>query len=460
MGIITPTGLATDATTADFFADTLRAKRLVAFYDFENEAKIFAGVHNQFRFATTCLSGGQIVQVARLAFYTRFISDVPSRRFELSAEEVLLLNPNTGTLPVFRAKRDADITIGIYRRHPILIRDDDSDGNPWGLSFARMFDMANDSGLFRTQEDLAGLGAIFDGWSWVNGEKRWLPLYEAKMLSHYDHRFATYAGATQAQLNKGTLPRVTDSQHDDSSLESLARYWVDADEVASRSDTGWILGWRAISNASNMRTFVPFGFPQTAAGHTILTFWSRVSPVFLLSVLSSLCLDYVTRQKVSGSGITYFIVKQLAVPAPDVFAIAPSWHEVPLGKWLVDRVKELCYTSYRIAPFARDLGDAGLPFRWIPERREVIRAEVDAAMMHVYGLQRDEVEHVIDSFFVVRKYEERDYGEFRTKRLVLAEYDRMAEAATTGVPYESSLEPAPGLGPRHDSSTIPDCFQE
>src|SRR5690606_2716449 len=40
MGVITPTGLATDATTSAFFADTLLSRRLAAFYDFENEAKI------------------------------------------------------------------------------------------------------------------------------------------------------------------------------------------------------------------------------------------------------------------------------------------------------------------------------------------------------------------------------------------------------------------------------------
>jgi len=123
-------------------------------------------------------------------------------------------------------------------------------------------------------------------------------------------------------------------------------------------------------------------------------------------------------------------------------------------------VLELVFTSYRIAPFARDLGDTGLPFRWLPERREMLRAELDAAMMHVYGLERDEVKHVLGSFSVLRKYEERDHGEFRTKRLVLAEYDRMAEAAATGISYDSSLDPAPGFGPRHDASTIPDWFKE
>jgi hypothetical protein len=464
MGIITPTGLATDATTADFFADTLRTKRLVAFYDFENEEKIFAGVHNQFRFATTCLSGGLPIQTTRLAFYTRFIADVPNRRFELSSEDVLLLNPNTGTLPVFRSKRDADITIGIYQRHPVLIKDGDPVGNPWGLSFGRLFDMANDSGLFQTAADLTELGASFDGWSWSNDSQRWLPLYEAKMLSHFDHRFGTYADATQAQLNKGTLPRLSGAQHEDSDLEPLARYWIEEGEVSKaigeRTDAGWLLGWRDITNASNERTFIPSVLPRAAVGHVFPIVVSTSSLPYLQAVWSSLAFDYSSRQKLSGTHLTYGLVAQVAAPPPSVFAATPSWLDEPLAEWVTARVAELVYTSYRIAPFARDLGDSGLPFHWVPERREAIRAELDAAMMHVYGLQRDEVEHVLDSFFVVQKYEERDYGEFRTQRLVLAEYDRMAEAAESGIPYESTLNPAPGFGPRHGASTIPDWFKE
>ncbi|MEU1955655.1 hypothetical protein [Nocardia rhamnosiphila] len=101
------------------------------------------------------------VERTRFAFLTRHIADVPSRRFELSPDEVLAMNPNTGTLPMFRTRTDADITLGIYKRHPVLIRDNDPDGNPWDLTFTRLFDMANDSGLFHQPDDLAD--ADFNG---------------------------------------------------------------------------------------------------------------------------------------------------------------------------------------------------------------------------------------------------------------------------------------------------------
>lgn len=122
------------------------------------------------------------------------------------------------------------------------------------------------------------------------------------------------------------------------------------------------------------------------------------------------------------------------------------------------------YTSHRIGPHAAsvvagptgrplDDVDPGAPFRWLPERREELRAELDAAMFHLYGLDRADAEHVLDSFFFLRKYEERDHGDLRTKRLVLTEYDAMTEAIRTGEPYKSPLDPASGEGPRHMETT-------
>ncbi len=464
MGVLTPTGLATDATTAAFFGDTLRTGRLAVFYDFENEAKIFPGVHNQFRFALTVITGGERVDQVAFAFYTRHVTDVPTRRFGLAAREVLLLNPNTGTLPVFRARTDAEITLGVYRRHPILMRDNSSNGNAWGLSFGTLFHMANDSDLFLDKDGVDSLGAVFDGWAWVEGGAGWLPLYEAKLLSYYDHRYATYANATEGQVNKGELPKVADEAHNDPYVESLARYWVAESEVAEalvdtrdpqrrpRWDRDWFLGWRDIARASDVRTFIPCVLPRAAVGNKFPLAFPR-SPQhagLLHAVWSSLPFDYVSRQKLSGTGMTYFIVKQLACPAPETFEGLAGWAtEETLAEFVVRRVVELSYTSCRIAGYARDLGDDGPPFRWDPARRELMRAELDAAMFHVYGLTRPETEHVLDSFFVLRKYEMRDHGEFRTRRLVLERYDAMEEAIRTGVPYRTPLDPPPGHGPRH-----------
>jgi hypothetical protein len=455
-GIITPTGLATDKTTAPFFADTLSNHRLHAFYDFDNEAKIFRNVHHAYRFAVTTMTGTQrTVRRARLAFLNRHISDVPEKRFQLAAKEVLALNPNTGTLPMFRSRKDADITLGIYSRHPVLIRDDNPHGNPWGLSFARLFDMANDSGLFHTNDDLAD--AKFNGWSYNCDGQEYVPLYEAKMLSHFDHRFSTYKGATQAQLNVRTLPRPSDKEHDDPSMEVLAKHWVSRSDVSNqledRWDRGWLLGWRDITKAEQMRTFIPCVMPRSAAGDAFL-FALPAQPTdgaLLQAVWSTYAFDFVSRQKLSGTHMKYFTMQQIACPTPDIFRSATKWMAAtPISTWAIPYVIELSYTSWRLQPYAQDLGDEGAPFRWDPDRRGLLQADLDAGFLHIYGLNRDEATHVLDSFLVVRKYEEKDFGEYRTKRLVLEAYDRMAQAiAKDGKGWRPLADPPAGQGPRH-----------
>ncbi|MDQ1250284.1 MAG: hypothetical protein QG597_4663, partial [Actinomycetota bacterium] len=470
----------------------------------------------------------------------------------VTPDQVLAVNPNTGTLPLFQSRMDADITIGIYRRHPVLIRDGDPDGNPWGLSFTTMFHMANDSGLFHTAEELDALGARFDGWAWELREeeapgvgddagvvatrvetrdggdqlpedrkrspsggapteaelkaeselgggqrvKRWLPLYEAKMLNRYDHRFATYANLPEGFLGT-SIPKISDGQHNDPNVEPLARYWVEESEVdaalADRSDRGWLLGWRDIARASDVRTMVPCAFPRSAVGNKFPVGFASMQAgsvtghtaaeranadadragaevaALLLAVWSSLVFDYIARQKLSGTGMTYFILKQLACPRPEAFdARFPASSsggddqdretndQSPntLRDFIIPRVLELTYTSHRMAPFARDLGYDGPPFRWKPDHRALIQAELDALMMHVYGLTCDEVEHVLDSFPVLRKYEERDHGEFRTRRLILDSYAHIAAASEFVLPIETLVMPPSGCGPRDLSKEV------
>jgi hypothetical protein len=382
------------------------------------------------------------------------MKDLPARRFTMPPEEILLVNPNTGTTPLFRARRDAEITIGIYKRVSVLWRDEPEE-NPWVLSFLRMFDMANDSGLFRDREQLERSGWILKGNVFALGSRHMLPLYEAKMVHHFDHRFGTYQGQTKAQANVGTLPRLTLDQQDDADYVVLSRYWVDRAAVdtrlAQRSwDKNWLFGWRDICRSSDERTMICSVLPRTATPDgTLLMLPAKGSPDLLLATLSSFVFDYVVRQKSGGTHLKYFTVKQLPVLPPASFQESIRWLADRPAAWIRSRVLELTYTAYDIAPFAVDLGDDGLPFRWDDERRFAMRSELDAAFFHLYGIERDDADFIMETFPVVRKRDEQRYGAFRTKELILEIYDAMTEAARTGKPYQTILDPPPGQGPRH-----------
>lgn len=189
--------------------------------------------------------------------------------------------------------------------------------------------------------------------------------------------------------------------------------------------------------------------PRVAAGDTMPLLLGGVTPteyVFLIAAMSSLCADYALRQK--STRMNLFVVKQAPVPSPACLS-STNLLGRPVSDFVVPRVIELCVTSDDMRRMASDCGLGGGPFRWEPERRAAIQAELDALFFHLYGLDRRDTEWVLDSFTVLRKYEERPVekggvGEFRTKRLVLEYYDRMAEAIASGVPYDSPISPPPG----------------
>ena len=329
---------------------------------------------------------------------------------------------------MFSEPRHARIVNQIYKRVPILWREDPEE-NPWGLSFLRMFDMANDAGLFH-----------------VTADDQMLPLYEAKMVRHFDHRYATYAQATQANLNKGTLPQSSQEQHNDPRYKITPEYWVDRTEVearlARRSWTReWLLGLRDVARAVDERTITSSILPKTAVGHKLPLALPHMSAELLVANLNSFVLDYVVRQKMSGASVAFFIVKQLPVLRPSAYA---AWTD-----FVCARVLELTYTAWDLVPFAHDLGDDGPPFRWDEDRRFLLRAELDAAFFHLYGIDRDDVDYIMETFPIVKRKDIAAHGTYRTKDKILEIYDAMTKAKSADADYQTPLTPPPGHGPRH-----------
>lgn len=451
-GFIVPTGIATDDTTKEFFGALIADRQLSRFYSFENEDFIFPSVHHAFKFALLTLDGTGRSVTSDLLFFVRKLADIAEkeRHFALSPADFALLNPNTRTCPTFRSRRDADINLTLYRRSGVLWREDREDGNVWKLRFMAMLHMANDSGLFHTRADLDRDGWTLEGNRFRRGDAEMLPLVEAKMTHLFDHRFGTYEGQTEAQSNQGKLPEFDDAAHGDAHRLTLPDYWVDGAEVADRLDEkwsrGWFLGWRDICRSTDQRTVIASLIPRVAVGHTTPLMFSDRLPTLIAALYANLCsfaLDYAARQKVGGTHLTYGYLKQLPVLTPTTYDAVAPWAGRTALDFLLPRVLELTYTAWDLEPFARDVGYGGPPFRWDPARRFLLRCELDAAFFHLYDLSRDDTGYILDTFPIVRKNDEKAHGEHRTKRVILEIYDAMAEAARSGVPCLTRLDPPP-----------------
>lgn len=415
-GFIVPTGIATDDSTKAFFQSIVQGRQLASLYDFENREKLFPDVDSRQRFCTLTLAPAEQADFAYYLVHPRELAD-KRRHFTMTAEDFALINPNTGTCPLFRCGEDARLCQKIYRRAPVLMRDETAD-NPWGIKFGTLLHMSNDSGLFLTEPEVDAL-----------------PLYEGKMIHHYDHRWATFTGTGGGADARDATPK----EHADPACEPAPRYWVRRADVLSHLPKGitttprWLLGFRDITNATNERTFVCSFIPFTAVGHKLplllpINDISCRSWSCLCANLSALCFDYIVRMKQGGTSMTFHYVKQFPVLPPEAYSPTDV-------NYISSRVLELCYTSEFMRPWAEDMGYKGDPFPWNTDRRAILRAELDARIARLYGLTRKELEYILDptSFFGddcptqtfpgLRRKEEKLYGEYRTRRLVLEAWD-------------------------------------
>lgn len=459
LGVILQSGLVSGFTYRLFVQEMLKSECLVAFLGMENEDKIFPAVHNMTKFGLLTLSGKEAPSSqATFVSYARQPDELfdPARRYVLAAEEIEAINPNSLTVPMFRWSKDAEVTAAIHAAAPVLVRHDPP-SNPWGVEFTTMFHMANDSHLFEFDERISPQIDHREGASAILQDGgRVYPLYEGKMLWQFDSRYGTYQGQTQAQANKGVLPHVDDACHDDPDYQIQPRYWIDARHIDEKDwwvEESFGLAWRDVGPSE--RTFIPTVIPMAAAGNKaplLKTAAHGQDYAALVALLSSMVVDYDARQR--SQLMTFYVVEQLAVLSRSQLLEVGRWLPTGAVQWLANRVLELTYTSYELEEFAQECGDSGPPFRWLPSRRAELQAEMDGAVLHLYGLDREQSEWLIESFTVLRKYEEATpenggCGEFRTKRLVLEYYDLMAEAKKHGTAYESPISPPPGEGPRH-----------
>jgi hypothetical protein len=595
-GIIVPSGIATDDTTKFFFGDLAQSSSLVSLFDFENRKKIFAAVDSRMKFALLTMRAlaDEQLSSAEFVFFALDVDDLrrAEKRFTLTADEIALLNPNTGNCPIFRTQADAELAKAIYRRVPVLWREaqgDQPESNPWRLSFKTLFHMANDSHHFRTAQELEADGYKREGNVFVSLSDRYLPLYEAKMLHQFDHRWATYEERREKGEGRGELDSrdVTLAEKRDPNFVAQPRYWVREEVVESAipkypeplaqalalnhkpsiqrvlcywaagqqllqaNDTAartlldfavplqldrslgslfarltaeeharqlaqdfplspsdleaiaaqikdapeaiaetlverfspkWFLGWRRITNTTNERTLISFAFPKCAAGDSVFLIFiaNTISfiKVSLFALLNSFVLDFSARQKLGGTNVNFFVLRQFPILGPEVF----TRQSIPfggstVGHWVLPRALELSYTSQDLEPLARDCTYEGPPFAWDEARRFELRCELDAAFFHLYlpswpdgqwrparladgavvdetaaelaalkrhfATPRDAVAYILDQFPIVRQKDEAAHGRYRTKERILEIYDAMQAAQRGGRPYQTSLSPLP-----------------
>lgn len=457
-GLVMPTGIALNDPNKAFFSKLTDENRLISLYDFENKEALF-DIHRMFKFCLITAGKPQDEpREVKGGFYLTRLDHLhdPNRIYTLKTDDFATLNPNTKTCAVFRTAKDAAIAAKIYRRCPVLINDITGE-NPWNARISNMMHMSHDSGDFKTFEDLQNEHASISGNTFTTlAGQTYVPVYEGKMIWFYNHHYGTWPTSGP---RPNAIPNVEIDELSNENSLILPWYWTPVEDVMSKLEKldnegnviwkwnhPWLLGYRKISNATNERTFVSSIVPlPNGAGDSIIYVMidNVLHSALVQGIFSSLTFDYISKQKMGGSNMSNFITKQLPVLS---LGQIPDEMIMPI----VIRVARLCYFNHDLDGWAEELWNELSPkqqteipelgrkecFIYDPEKRALLQAELDAIFAHLYGLTTEDLRYVLDpedvcgegcineTFRVLKDNEIRQYGEYRTKRLVLDAWNR------------------------------------
>ncbi len=447
VGLLTPSGIYGDKTAARFFKQISTRGNVYGLFDFENRRPVtdmppfFPDVDSRFKFCALIFGGSDRLRgETKCGFFLHDTDEVndPDRCFSLTPADFARVNPNTGNAPVFRTRRDAEITRRIYEDHPVLVdRSGQDEVRVWPVSYRTMFHMTNDSGLFRTADELKSDNFYpVQGNRWQRGQDLYLPLYQGRMINQFDHR------ANSVTVNPGNTHNpylsepVTEEQHQDPDFSPNSQYWVPSHRVEQAIvRDGYSVGIRDIARTTDVRSLIVAIVPWAGFGNTIpiLSLGNGIANDgineaadvgSLVANLGAVVLDFVARQKIQGTHLNLYILEQLPVIARQDYD--RQFGEKSAREIVQDHVLRLTYTSHDMEPFARDLGYNGAPFKWDVEERRHLRARLDALYFHLYGISNDDAGYILSTFPIVQREDEREFGSYRTSEMIISYMNALA----------------------------------
>jgi hypothetical protein len=433
VGVLVPSGIAADLGAAPFFRSLSTTGRLATLLDYENGGKFFPDVHAQTNFSAFVFGGTERrFETAECGFYLTETNELglAAQTFAMTAADFERVNPNTGTSPIFRNRRDAELTGTIYARVPVLV---DRRYTPprasWPVRYATMFHMTNDSDKFHTRAELESDGFYPVGLGRMKrGKDEFLPLYEGKMIHQFNHRYATAVMRENSALGDSIIHEI--GELSSPAFFNEGRFLVELNNSKLNSCK---LSFRDTVNTENIRTVISAIIPHGFAGNTlpIIEGVSSIEAGLLSSCMNSFVVDFVARQKIQARHLNLYILEQLPILPPTAYAQPVG--DMTAGDLVKREVLRLTYTAHDLAAFAHDLGHEGPPFAWDENDRRHRRARLDALYFILYGIGLEDADYILSTFPIVEREDRAAHGRYLTRDLILAYMNALAAGDTESV---------------------------
>jgi len=383
LGMIAPSGLYTDKGSAALRRLLLERCRWRWLYGFENRNKLF-DIDSRFKFCVTIAEKGGATEAIQAAFMRHDLEDWAEAKGALAypAERVTTFSPKSLSVLEIRSERDLAVLTKIYASS-VLLGDDGPDG--WGIRYATEFHMTNDSKLFIPRDKAEAAGYEADEYGrWIGPEGDvLLPLYQGLMFYDLSPNRAAYLEG--AGHSAKWLPVA------DPIAPIRPQFLMPAKDYRSsgRQAGSTKIGFRALSNATNERTFVTCLLDDMPCGNSVgvltLDDQSVHAHASATGSLASLTYDWSMRQRIAGTNLNAFFVLESGIPRHDAGSTARA-------------VMSLCMPGVRYAPgWKKAFADARrrrTPWSrlWAITCHERLRLRcmLDAIVAVLYGLDRDD----------------------------------------------------------------------
>ena len=431
---LAPAGLYGGANASALRKHLFDHSQLVLLLGCENANRsFFPAVHPQTWFALYVAKAAGITHRFRVAFgcnHPRTVKAVVEAGIDLDGDVIRKSSPDTYAIPNTRNASDISIAAKMEQRHPAF-----SVG--WTMRhYQRELDMTKESKFFTT--DPSGL-----------------PVYEGRMVTHFDHRAKSYVSG------HGNSALWHETSFGDRSKAITPQWRVLRHHVPTKLGDRverFRIGFGDIANPRNERSFVAALIPPGCiCGNTVPTLdfgWGN-EWMYLpwLAVANSFVMDALARKKLSNPHLKPYILDTLPFPRPSL--------EEPWSRRSAMLALQLTCTSVEMTPYWNAMAERGLcdavPLGTVPPRalideasRANARAEIDALVAReVYGLSRDELADVLETFPVLKKRDEKAFGDYRTKRNILESYDGLAQPSgkVISLPVKPAARQQPTVAP-------------
>lgn len=360
-GIVIPSGIYTDLGATGLRHLLFNQTHITGLFCFENRKTIFEGVHRSFKFVVLTFEKSGISSKFPAAFMRHEVSELTdfpnSDSLQISTDLIKKLSPDSQSIMEFKNETDIKIAEKMLA-FPLL---GEQLENTWNLKLSNEFHMTNDSHLFKTENAIGRL-----------------PLFEGKMI----HQFSSTWGEP--------------------------KYWVDEAEGRKgvlglrKEDVGQILDYqcyrlahRAIARNTDMRTMIASVIPQNVFyGHSLNASTGIIEPInllYIVAILNSFVFDYSLRQRVTAN-LTMFYIYQSTIPR--------LTESDARFKPIVERAAALICVTDEFEDLKRELIEKGYELK--TDTPDVLRAELDAMVAHLYNLTEAEFAHILKTFPIVK----------------------------------------------------------